>query len=298
MIRKKKAIWKKAIYIIGISFIISSVVIGFMNLSTNPHTVDKYDRVEIDYLVWESDESQSFISTTPEINVTSWIKMIPISENETSGLILGLYNNLIRKRIYFDSGIIWLNKCIDQDRDGIDDSTGELALTYGKSSDSLFNTCLIIRFKVLDIEKDTFIQKLFPEEDTFLHNIFTIFQVTFNIIYSLFPIFLIILFTLLIDYFFRHPIRLKLKIRIDGRRLVRNIFKYGLMLGIVYAIPYIVFGIVNLTLPPEELSLLKTSYDFFIPSIIFLIVISCIGFIVVYLLLFGRINRKIKKRNI
>jgi len=113
-----------------------------------------------------------------------------------------------------------------------------------------------------------------------------------------FPIYLIILFTLLINYGFRHPIKLKLKIRIDGRRLVRSIFKYGLMLGIVYAIPHIVFGIVNLTLPPEELSLLKTNYDFFIPSIIFLIVISCIGFIVVYLLLFGRINRKIKKRNI
>jgi len=66
------------------------------------------------------------------------------------------------------------------------------------------------------------------------------------------------------------------------------------MVGVVYAIPYIVLGRVNLTLPLEELNLLKTRYDFFIPLIIFFIVLCCIGFMIVYLFLFGRNNKKDK----
>ena len=49
--------------------------------------------------------------------------------------------------------MVWLNKCIDQDRNGIDDNTGQPALTYGNSSDMYFNTCLMLQFKVLDVQK-------------------------------------------------------------------------------------------------------------------------------------------------
>ena len=40
MIRKRKAVWKKVMYIIVIGFIIFSIVLGSINLGTNPHTVD------------------------------------------------------------------------------------------------------------------------------------------------------------------------------------------------------------------------------------------------------------------
>ena len=67
--------------------------------------------------------------------------------------MLGLYNNLLGKGLNYDSGLIWLNKCVDQDRNGIDDNTDQPALTYGNSSDMYFNTCLMIQFRVLDIQK-------------------------------------------------------------------------------------------------------------------------------------------------
>ena len=168
MIRRKNPLWKKGIYTVGIIFIISSIVIGILNLSTNPNTVEKYNRVEIHYMMWEIEEDQTYDILDPDLNSTDWVTMIPITENESSGLILGLFNNLLGRKVNYKSGLIWLNRCIDRDRNGIDDVTGSPALTYGKDSDNYYNTDLIIQFTILDIEKDTIIQELFPEDDLVL----------------------------------------------------------------------------------------------------------------------------------
>jgi len=81
------------------------------------------------------------------------LNVTPITEDSEDGLILGLYNELLGKGLNYDSGLIWLNKCVDQDRNGIDDNTGQLALTYGNSSDMYFDTCLMIQFRVIDFQK-------------------------------------------------------------------------------------------------------------------------------------------------
>jgi len=100
-----------------------------------------------------SDKYKDYNTPNPLFDDIIWIIVIPVTENSSSGLILGLYNNLLEKMKFYESDLIWLNKCIDQDRYGIDDITGDVALSYGNSTDQYFNTCLMIKFKVLDIQK-------------------------------------------------------------------------------------------------------------------------------------------------
>ncbi|GAH54192.1 unnamed protein product, partial [marine sediment metagenome] len=258
----KKYHLKTIIPVIGFCLIFVSLIMIFSNDS---HIVGKYDDVKIEYTVWVSNEDEDYNPLNPILDTTIWVIMIPITDDSTSGLILGLYNNLIKKELYFESELIWLNRCIDQDRDGIDDFTGNLALTYGNSSDLYFDTCLMIQFKVLDILKGSgtpidwswsgFNQFFQILSDKFLFNI--------NIMFPVLLLSSTILLTFMVDFISRHPIK------IEMRAVLRGVFKYGLMIGVVYAIPYIIFGMVNLTLTPEELSLLKIRYNFFTPLIIF-----------------------------
>jgi hypothetical protein len=134
----------KKIIVIGgiIALIVFGVVFGSM-LFNSAFTVGKYDTVKIDYAVWESDQSHAYDLLHPIFDDIVFLNVTPFTENSEDGLILGLYNNLLGKGLNYDSGLVWLNKCVDQDRNGIDDNTGQPALTYGNSSDMYFNTCLM-----------------------------------------------------------------------------------------------------------------------------------------------------------
>ena len=135
------------------------VVLGFIlfesNISrTNERIVEKRDLVTIDYQMWESDYAQGYDPLNPLIDETIVVTIIPITEDKNNGLILGLFNNLVGKKLHYESDFIWLDKCIDQNRDGIDDITADkTALTYGNSTDQYFNMCLIIKLKILSIQK-------------------------------------------------------------------------------------------------------------------------------------------------
>ena len=141
-----------AVSTISILLIIFGLVQPFLS-SSQTVVIQKYDLVKIDYQIWESDARRNYNIFNPSFDDTIWITMVPITENSTSGLILGLYTNLLGKQKYFESGLIWLDKCIDQDRNGIDDLSGEPALSFGNSTDLHFNTYLMIKFTVLDIQK-------------------------------------------------------------------------------------------------------------------------------------------------
>ena len=248
-----------------------------------PNTVEKYDTVKIDYTVWESNSLRTYDTLNPLFDDILWVTIVPITENDTIGLILGLYNNLLGKRMHYESDLIWLDKCIDENRDGIDDITNATALSYGNSTDQYYNTCLMIQFQVLDIKKGPETQ----ENTLDLSGLAQFFQTCAKITHTVFktmlileiilPILLlstVILSVFIYDFFDRHQINVR-----------KMIFKYGLMIGICSAIPFIVFGIINLTLTPEEFYLLKTRYDFFLNLIISLIVLCCLVFIVIYLLI-------------
>lgn len=112
---------------IGIS-IIGVIIIGFYLgalFFRTTYVVEEHDSVKLEYTVWVSDESEAYDPLNPVFDAILVIRMIPISEDSEDGLILGLYNNLLGKKVGFESGLFWLNKCIDQNRDGIDDFTGQ-----------------------------------------------------------------------------------------------------------------------------------------------------------------------------
>jgi len=129
--------------------IIGLIFIG-ISLSKPPQIlVGKYDLVTLDYQMWESDYAQDYDPLNPLIDETIVVRIIPITE-QTDGLILGLYKNLIGKAQYYASGVVWLAQGVDQNREGIDDNTGEPALSYGNSTDQHFGMHLMIQFKILD----------------------------------------------------------------------------------------------------------------------------------------------------
>ena len=130
-------------------------IISFGNNTSSPiNAVGRFDLVTVDYQMWESDYAQGYDPLNPLIDETIVIMIIPITEDKNDGLILGLFNNIIGKRLFYESDFIWLDKCIDQNRDGLEDNIADkAALTYGNSTDQYFNMCLIIKFKVLSIQK-------------------------------------------------------------------------------------------------------------------------------------------------
>ena len=148
--------YKRRIVFLIITVSIFGAILFGNNFSSSTKTVvERYDLVTIDYQMWESDYAKSYNSLNPILNEILVITTIPLTENPEKGIILGLYNNIIGKGVYYESSLIWLDKCIDQNRDGIDDFTGKPALTYGNSTDQYFNMCLMIKFKVLSIQKNS-----------------------------------------------------------------------------------------------------------------------------------------------
>ena len=115
--------------------------------------IEKYDEVEIYYLLWLSNQDHDIIVEDPFLEIIYNLEVVPSTENWQRGVILGLYDNLLGKPVDYRSEFIWLKNCVDRNNDGIDDVTGERALSYGNESDALFNACLIIRFIVLEIVK-------------------------------------------------------------------------------------------------------------------------------------------------
>jgi hypothetical protein len=273
---------KLIISIIGITFIISIIISGFFIFNREgPVVIERQDNVNIDYTVWESNNNRDYNPLTPILDTELWITMIPITENETTGLILGLYNNLLGKQLYYESGLLWLDRCIDQDRDGIDDITGDPALTFGNSSDLYFDTCLMIEFKVLDIQKASINQEV--GDDPFVQAMDNFIQL---VLVPLIPFLIVVLIVLGSFFLIRYAVI------VGKREFSKVILKFGILISVVSCIPFIVWGIINLTVPSSQLNLLITTYDFFLPVVIFLIVITCIAFTVVYLLLYKAIERK------
>ena len=253
---KNTKIWLK----IGIPIICIALVITviFLLFIPAPLIINKYDSVEIDYTVWESDEAQTYDLLTPVFDATVWVNMIPITENDTTGLTLGLYNNLLGKGKFYESGLTWLNRCIDQNRDGIDDNTGQMALTYGNSTDQYFNTSLMIQFTILDILKFS------PSVQFDNANYILVFRIIIIIIL----IILVVVVAILASYFIRGRIRKsreKPQFHYRKRGSYKSmVFKYGILAGSLTLISYL-FLSVWLSYSPGEFNMMIVSYPSLIP---------------------------------
>ncbi|MEE9377668.1 MAG: hypothetical protein V3V33_06490 [Candidatus Lokiarchaeia archaeon] len=215
------------ICVVLILFIVGATIFTY----SKPKTVEKYDTVKIDYTVWESDRSRNYDTLNPLLDTIIWVTMVPITENDTTGLILGLYKNLLGRKVYYESDLIWLDKCIDENRDGIDDITNTTALTYGNGTDQYYNTCLMIKFKILDVQKGPETQKnIFDWSgfvqffQTFTNVSQTIFKMIFvlEVIIPILILSVVILSVFIIDLFSSH------QIKINMRKPLKMVFKYGL----------------------------------------------------------------------
>ena len=249
----------------------------------------KYDSVKIDYTVWESDEAENYDVLEPVADLVLWVTMIPITENDSTGLMLGLYNNLLGKKINFNSGLVWLNKCIDQNRDGVDDNTGQPALTYGNSTDQYFNTCLMIKFKILDIEKYSPSASLDPKKNIILY------------ILGYVGISIAGLLILILAFFYGHRYIQKKKLRpklVSKKPATRRlkVFKYGLLAALLPAIGVITISIINVVTPFSEILLSNKYNPFVLPVVIgFIITIWALS-IPIYFVIFGLLHRKFQKK--
>ena len=271
--------------VIPLLIVIPTIIIGFTLYGNVPIVVEKNDSVKIDYSAWESDEQENYDILNPIIDKVVWVSMIPITENSSTGLILGLYNNLLGKKLLYESDIMWLNKCIDQDRDGLDDVTGKPALTYGNSTDQYFNTCLMIEFKVLDIEK-----AIKPDQfDNAKELIALILFITSVVIISILGITLAISLYKKYKEKKRHEPQLGLRIT---RTKKSKLLKYGMLILMFFTIPLIILGLINLNFPLKDIEVLSSKYPLLVPFLVSFIVIACIGSIPVYLILYGIIARK------
>ncbi len=284
---KNTKIWLK----IGIPIICIALVITviFLLFIPAPLIINKYDSVEIDYTVWESDEAQTYDLLTPVFDATVWVNMIPITENDTTGLTLGLYNNLLGKGKFYESGLTWLNRCIDQNRDGIDDNTGQMALTYGNSTDQYFNTSLMIQFTILDILKFS------PSVQFDNANYILVFRIIIIIIL----IILVVVVAILASYFIRGRIRKsreKPQFHYRKRGSYKSmVFKYGILAGSLTLISYL-FLSVWLSYSPGEFNMMIVSYPSLIPFLITITIIICVGFSFVYLFVYRIIIDNLQKR--
>ena len=148
---KKKIPVRLTISVVGVVCLAILLIIAFISIVPTPLVVEEYDRVKIRYTAWKGSDYY------PIINQTLWVNMTQINDTaadgENNGIILGLYNNLLCKELYYESDVIYLPACVDNDLDGYDDISGEPALSFGKSNMQYYNTDLKIKFKVLDIEK-------------------------------------------------------------------------------------------------------------------------------------------------
>jgi hypothetical protein len=252
-----------------------------------PVAVSKYDSVEMDYTIWESDEAETYDLLNPVFDTIVWVTMIPITDNDTTGLILGLYNNLLGKGLYYDSGLVWLNKCIDQNRDGIDDNTEQPALTYGNSTDQYFNTCLMIQFKILNIQKFT------PPVQVNFTNIYVLRIIMFVILGVLG-----VILGILPVYFIRNRIRKsKKKPRFyyyKSSSVKSRIFKYSILTGSLTLISYF-FLYPWLRHPLADLNMMLSNNPSLLPFLVTVTITICIGFTIIYLLAYRIIIDKIKK---
>lgn len=139
--------------IIALIVFIIIALLFIIRFSSNPERVEKYDLVKLDYEIYTLEEYENH--EDPSIKKTNkWVNVCSrYDDNCKDGLILGFYNNLLGKKVGDVLNYELFEKCVDKDKDGKDDITGEDALSYGFPEDKLYDTDIVLWFKVLEINK-------------------------------------------------------------------------------------------------------------------------------------------------
>ena len=142
--------------VIFISLIIVIAILFVFVFNDTGIKVEKYDNVLLDYdmYTYTAYEKHSDPFSSQE-NV--WLNVCSRYDDtcEGEGLIVGFYDELIGRREGDIANFVFILKCIDKNMDGVDDFTGRAALSYGNTTDTYFNTDLILWFHIKDINKSS-----------------------------------------------------------------------------------------------------------------------------------------------
>ena len=145
---------------------IAAIFFAFIIFNSLTQVIERNDRVRVEITIWGSDQYRSIDVGNPlEPNSVLYIDVIPRNDtSDGSGTILGLYNNLVGRQVGYQSGRIWLNKCVDVNLDGYDDDYGHQALSYGRPTDLYFGQCLYVQFKVVGLDKQAAYQPTIEDQ--------------------------------------------------------------------------------------------------------------------------------------
>ncbi|MHA1275099.1 MAG: hypothetical protein ACTSQS_16950 [Promethearchaeota archaeon] len=141
--------------IIAITVFIVIIVLFAVTFGSNVERVQKYDSVKLDYEIYTLDEYENH--EDPSIKKTNtWVNVCSRYDDDCKdGLIQGFYDKLIGKKVGDVVNYELIKACVDKDKDGKDDITGEDALSYGFPEDELYDTDIVLWFKVLEINKSS-----------------------------------------------------------------------------------------------------------------------------------------------
>ena len=137
--------------IISLGGVIAILLIVFSNQGGT--RIEKDDLVKLDYEIYTLTNYETGKEPTFS-ELDSWVRVVTrYDEKYSSGLIKGFYNKLIGKTVG-DILTFNFNKCRDVDKDGFnDDSPGQEALSFGFPGDTLYDTPIVIWFRVIEINK-------------------------------------------------------------------------------------------------------------------------------------------------
>jgi len=136
------------------------VAVLFIFVFNNEGTrIEKYDTVRLDYDIYTYSAYTNHEDPF-ETHRNYWVNVCSRYDDtcETGGIIDGFYNELVGRRVGDTLNNKFIGKCIDADKNGYDDHSGGMALSYGFSNDTYFNTDLILWFHIKEINKSTLIE--------------------------------------------------------------------------------------------------------------------------------------------
>ncbi len=150
---------RTSIWMIFIFIAVTGIIVIMILFTFTPKeivVVEKNDVIELDYRIWiyenfQIDPFNSSLIFEEKYNAT--LKVYSRYEvNTKDGLILEFYNKILGESVGA-SETFNIGATVDIDKDGIDDTTGGDALGYGFPEDQLFNTSIVIYYKILAIQK-------------------------------------------------------------------------------------------------------------------------------------------------
>ena len=139
---------------IGVIAIITTLILVVFN--SGGVRIKQYDLVRLDYKIYSEDEYINHQEPSIE-EINTWVNVCSrYDEKCKNGLIKGFYYELLGKRVGDYVNYKYIEKCRDLNWDGYNDlDPTKEALSFGNSTDLLYDTNIILTFKIYEINSSS-----------------------------------------------------------------------------------------------------------------------------------------------